>query len=134
MCDILIINTENDAFLNECGKNMANSFRGCIISNNLLNAAQEVYSDKPPKAVLIDVDRIDNKQVISFVKNYIKYAVALTDNYRDKDFVKNLYRLGFSDVRPKDHVNSLKIALSTVVKKRENTAIKPIEFNEKCFN
>lgn len=133
MCDILVINTNDDAFLHQCSESFTKRFRGCFQARTFIEAAVEIYDKRPPKAVLIDADNIDFKQAIAFVSPYIGYAIALTDDFDDKKLVKNLYLMGFSDVRPKKHLDSLQISLNHVVKKRENTIIEKIELDEGCF-
>lgn len=130
MCDILVINTKDDPFLSQCAIKFPKSFRGCVQANTFLDAAQELYDKKPPKVVLIDADNIDYKQAISFVSPYIGFAIALTEHFYDKKLVKALYNMGFSDVRPKDHYNSLVISLGTIIKKRQNTIVQKIKFSK----
>lgn len=133
MCDILVINTKNDAFLNQCAARLPKKFRGCVKVKDFVSAGTEFYDKRPPKIVLIDADNIDYKQAIAFVSPYIGFAIAFTDDFSDKKLVKSLYMMGFSDVRPKNHYNSLQISLGHVVRKRENTMIKKIKLNQKGF-
>ncbi len=130
MCDVLVINTKDDPFLNQCAMMFPKSFRGCTQSKNFIDAAEEIYDIKPPKVVLIDADNIDYRQALSFVGRYIGYKIALTEHFYDKKLVKSLYVMGFSDVRPKDHYKSLVISLGTIIKKRENTIVQKIRFSK----
>ena len=126
MCDILIANIDNDSFLNECKDKLKKQFRGLKEVIDPLAMAGEIYNKTPPKIALIDCDDNELKTILAFIQPHVGYIIGFTDNYQDKELLKRLYKEGFNDVRPKNNIESLVIAIRPVIKRRQTMTTRRI--------
>ncbi len=126
MCDILIANISNDPFLNACTKELKDKFRGLKEVIEPLNMAKEIYDREPPKVAILDCDDNELKTICAFIMPHVGYIIGFTNNYEDKELLKQLYKEGFNDVRPKRDIKSLSIAIRPVIKRRQTMTTRKI--------
>ena len=92
------------------------------ISYSIYHNAKECLAntdyDKPPRIVLIDKETVDYDSNIQFLIERLNsldiYCMVITNDYHEKDLVMKLYKIGASDVRPKDHAKQITSSITTI--------------------
>ena len=74
--------------------------------------------DKPPRIVLIDKETVDYDSDIEFLISRLNaldiYCMVITNDYHEKDLVKELYKIGVSAVYPKAHAREITTSITTI--------------------